>query len=646
MRNKLQFLKTVMFSVFLLTLGCRQEADWSHNAQEKTRADEFFKNAEQNGKLGNSSLISNSIIKLKKFNDTSNFLSKISDQNGLPVWSQIMDTDVNAYNGGLNKGSETTEVLVIPLRQEDNFLSSVMYVENPDSENPTIYTVTNQELKAFANSEEIDKTIRENILNTFLYFDYEIFGKRKYSSIPPTLFDAIPLQVGKDYKSFSIDNVTTTTSSNRMLMVCIESHHCVGCPSNEPCDGCNLCVTTNCTSIGTTGGGGIGSGPSGPGDGSPGTTGGGGSGDNSTIPWYVANPNIYNYNSNVRAIFVILYNQNITLQEEHLDYLQTNSGVTQMFKTYLSNNNLEKSENAIKLIDFLLENLDTIEPEKLLQRLESLDVALNQNPNLLLDIPCVQLSQWQDVASFQVPQSVKNKINSIPNQNSYWSSWAITDIESGAGANLNMDLFPVKITDLPNKPNGQKYTSAEFFNFFRKNLNLFAEQFIPIEDNHYDIHDTALWNSTNPLGALIHIKIPIDDGSVVCSGYSTNTWIFTTMKAPQSWSYDGLHPVAGNRKFSYYTDPNDNSVTIYTRGVDRTSKINDGNTPIINAMMQQMAFQGADQLWRGMQNKLSAYINSKGGTASKVQEEKYRPNYSAVKNYIKGKAPISSLGCK
>ena len=207
-----------------------------------------------------------------------------------------------------------------------------------------------------------------------------------------------------------------------------------------------------------------------------------------------------------------------------------------------------------------------------------------------------------------------------------------------------MDLFPIKISTMPNKPNStQKYTPAEFFDFFRKNINLFAEKFTPLEDYYYNIHDTALWNSSNPLGSLIHINIPIDDGTVICSGFSTNTWIFSTIKAPLGWSYDGIHPVSGNRAFSYYMEGS--TMYIYTRGVDRTSYINNDKTPVINAIMESVAFKGADELWTGMQNKLSAYVNNRGGSSNPVTPVKYRPNYEKIKNYLKGQIPLSSVGC-
>lgn len=293
---------------------------------------------------------------------------------------------------------------------------------------------------------------------------------------------------------------------------------------------------------------------------------------------------------------------------------------------------------------FLQDNPDTQDKEQIFARIKAFKILIDQNPNALLNIPCDELPQWQSIATHQVPQSVKTKMQNIKNQTNYYTNWEITDLDDGLGARLNMDLFPVKITTMPDKPNGQKYTHSEFFEFFRKNINLFAEKFTPIVDNYYGIDDTALWNSTNPLGALIHIKIPLDDGTVVCSGVSTNTWIFSTVKAPLDWYHDGVHPVAGNRAFSFYTNP-DGSITIYTRGVDRVSHNYSDTTSILNHLIETGAFLGADILWSGMQEKLKLYIDTHGGSANIVQSKKYRPDYNKIKNFIKGNAPLSSLGC-
>ncbi|WP_028121718.1 hypothetical protein [Epilithonimonas tenax] len=74
------------------------------------------------------------------------FISKLSDKTGLPAWNYIAKSKSNTAN----KGADGGQILIVPLEVEDGFLSSLMYIENPDSESPTIYTVTNDQLKDFA----------------------------------------------------------------------------------------------------------------------------------------------------------------------------------------------------------------------------------------------------------------------------------------------------------------------------------------------------------------------------------------------------------------------------------------------------------------------------------------------------------------
>lgn len=66
MKNNLNLLKTVMFSLFFLFLGCREEMHWTKNQQEKNRAEEFFKNNYASGRANQRS--TSVIHKLKKIN--------------------------------------------------------------------------------------------------------------------------------------------------------------------------------------------------------------------------------------------------------------------------------------------------------------------------------------------------------------------------------------------------------------------------------------------------------------------------------------------------------------------------------------------------------------------------------------------------
>ncbi len=271
----------------------------------------------------------------------------------------------------------------------------------------------------------------------------------------------------------------------------------------------------------------------------------------------------------------------------------------------------------------------------------------------LLDVPCNQIPYWQTIAQYQVPQSVKNKIENIDSQTGWFTSAGIQTLnDSNNGAVVNMDFFPITITQMPKKTNGQTYTQKELFDYIRTHINDFFDDliFTPIVNSSYNLNDDILWNSNNPLGAILSINITGNEGSVVCSNYTamTGEWYFSTITAP----WDGTHPVSGNRSFGYYTDVNGYMV-IYTRGVDR---LTDGTymygpAGVTAEMLQEaIAFNQADSKWSNFQNKIKAFINTGQNTGNNGQSQvnipiKYRPNWNKVKDVLNGKKSISDLGC-
>ncbi len=205
---------------------------------------------------------------------------------------------------------------------------------------------------------------------------------------------------------------------------------------------------------------------------------------------------------------------------------------------------------------------------------------------------------------------------------------------------------------MPKKSNGASYTQTELFNHIRLNINDFFDdlEFTPVVNSSYYLNETPIWNSSNPLGAILSININPDEGSVVCSNYNSTTgeWYFSTITVP----WDGSHPVSGHRAFGYYTDVNGNMV-IYTRGVDRFSMGTHmlGNTgATVEVAAQNIAFSAADAKWSNFQQKLTTFVNqgqsnSQNGSAVTNTPIKYRPNWNHVKNVLNGTQPISTLGC-
>ncbi len=208
------------------------------------------------------------------------------------------------------------------------------------------------------------------------------------------------------------------------------------------------------------------------------------------------------------------------------------------------------------------------------------------------------------------------------------------------GITPNLDLFAVIIDSLP-IINGNRLTAKQLFDHFRKNINDFATKFDPYSDPY----DKILWESENPLGAVITITMKdykitpfVDaDGDVIVSQYEECCWIFTTLRGPVYES--GYHPVSGNRQFGYVVQ--NGKTIIYTKGADRTTNWYHGLND------SQIAFESADELWRGMQEKMKQYVRVNAGKISAMEtyEFTFRPNWSDVKEILMSNYPITNIPC-
>jgi hypothetical protein len=284
----------------------------------------------------------------------------------------------------------------------------------------------------------------------------------------------------------------------------------------------------------------------------------------------------------------------------------------------------------------------------------ALKTQLNATPSLLLNIPCSEIPKWQALISLQIPTSVKNKITTLDNQ-SMLTNYKIQYLEHASGAAINLDYFPVTINTLPNNPTtGMQFTPTEFLNYVRLNINSFIDttisNFSPTTLNT-GYNEAQIWNSTNPLGALIHIDIPFPagDGSVVCSETNNNHWIFTTIEVPYGpfQSQDGIHPVSGNREFGLTQNPN-GTYTFYTRGVDRmTDKIESIIGQNGNILLGS-PFDNPDLLWNSLKTKIFNFVQNNNGSAQPLSSSPnaiWRPDWYKVRQVLRGEIPISDLGC-
>jgi hypothetical protein len=335
--------------------------------------------------------------------------------------------------------------------------------------------------------------------------------------------------------------------------------------------------------------------------------------------------------------------QQLDLSTEDFTWIRNSTEITSQLYRYLWDNWND---------DDLTNDVITLTMEKKWVQLKNKIAA---DPNILLSIPCAEVPKWQALIQLSIPQLVKDKIQTLDNQ-SVLTDYNIQYLEHARGAAINLDYFPVTINVLPINPlTGMQFTPSQFLNYVRLNINNFVNtsisSFSPTTLNT-GFNETQIWNSTNPLGAIIHINIPqpAGDGSVVCSETDSNHWVFTTLEVPWSPSddnADGIHPVSGNREFGLVHNSN-GSYTFYTRGVDRMTN---GFESIIGEnsnIVMGSPFDNPDILWNSLKTKVYNFVTSNGGLAQPVlniDNKIWRPNWVKVRQVLRGDIPISDLGC-
>lgn len=280
-----------------------------------------------------------------------------------------------------------------------------------------------------------------------------------------------------------------------------------------------------------------------------------------------------------------------------------------------------------------------------------LNLALKSDPFKLNDIPCAELTKWKTLAQHKPNADVMQKLKQLDDKFLVGDA-GLQTIADGSGSVVNMDYFPVTVKTLPKNPaTNQTFTAPEFLNHIRKNINSFLDtdlsEFTP--STLTGINEEALWNSSNPVGTIMHIEIGggAGDGSVVCSFYSESKWIFSTIEVPFDWitsGWDGQHPVSGNREFGYTQNP-DGSYTFYTRGADR---ITDPIDAVIAENLMD-AFENPDALWNSFKNGIYNFVQNNSGQAvapKTTDNVIYRPDWEKVKEVLNGTKSITDLGCK
>ena len=174
---------------------------------------------------------------------------------------------------------------------------------------------------------------------------------------------------------------------------------------------------------------------------------------------------------------------------------------------------------------------------------------------------------------------------------------------------LNIDFYRLRIEKFP-VLNGIQTNAETLVKYIRPRLNQLVDTYYSDFKPYNIFYDGPLWQSENPLGAVLKLDIwGPDNAAVVFSLVKPNGWRFSTVNAPAT----GAHPVSGHREFFISKDQKDGKYYFVIKGMDMMSTgIAGMGFPIGSAI----AFRQADMLWKSLREKVIQLINSNGGSAS------------------------------
>ena len=278
-----------------------------------------------------------------------------------------------------------------------------------------------------------------------------------------------------------------------------------------------------------------------------------------------------------------------------------------------------------------------------------------ERETLLLDGPCEDFEEYRDLFNHEVPESVKDRLSSI------WEMETPGPLPTGLaapqfahphsledswwGPAVNLDFYGVRVEKeaIPGDKTPQQYYEywrTHFNSFFDKNQARFL--FYPNLEG-----EKQRWKK-NPLGTIFSIQLMatgqtwVEDGTVVATEITDDSWIFTTAWTPQ----DHRHPVTGNREFGYKENA-DGTVTFYTRGVDQITSLDYAisNWVTMPFIEGGKVFSEGDSVWENMISNLQEKFDEREGEVQDVSTDPIRP-YSKLKKVVNGDMPVSALKCK
>ena len=109
----------------------------------------------------------------------------------------------------------------------------------------------------------------------------------------------------------------------------------------------------------------------------------------------------------------------------------------------------------------------------------------------------------------------------------------------------------------------------------------------------------------------------------------------------------GVYSVSGNTEFGLIENSNA-TFTFYTRGVDRMTDGFDSTIAENGNIILGSPFAKPDILWNSLKTKIFNFVQNNGGNSvvpTTSQNKIYRPDWTKVRQVLRGEVSINNLGC-
>lgn len=260
--------------------------------------------------------------------------------------------------------------------------------------------------------------------------------------------------------------------------------------------------------------------------------------------------------------------------------------------------------------------------------------------------------------NFKVPQKGIDRLKKIDGSVQY-----IRGNDEKQSKLVNMDYFSVRIDEMPTF-GYQRVDVGMLFKKIRDNFLTLSKGSVIFESNHKNRTIDGNWefipyppNYKDELNrwekqlgfSLFEIKagggiietIGGDDGAVLESEISQNSWIFTTIFTPKS----DTQPFSGHRQFGIHQDE-DGNYRFFTRAIDRIWPSNFllSYSGQAKESLVKDYLTIADATWANLIKNVSQFINNNFGKTTIMPAEKKRIDFNIFFSKFRSEKPVTFVG--